>query len=180
MTRVATAAIVLSLAVISAAQAQTKLDEEAVHNLPQAFSAAFNKHDGHQLAQIMADDIDFVTVGATWIHGKQDFEKYHTRLLNGRFRGIKVEVLQVAVRFLRPDIAIVRYSWTAAGAKNPDGTARKRRYGMMTMVAERQSGSWLVVASQNDVSFPGLPPEFVGITSPMPMPDQVGPQPSDP
>jgi hypothetical protein len=45
MTRVATAAIVLSLAAISAAQAQTKLDEEAVHNLPQAFSAAFNKHE---------------------------------------------------------------------------------------------------------------------------------------
>jgi len=180
MTRLATAAIVLSLAAISAAQAQTKLDEEAVHNLPQAFSAAFNKHDGHQLAQIMADDIDFVVVGATWLHGKSDFERYHTRLLNGRFHGIKFEVLQVAVRFLRPDIAIVRYSWTATGDKNPDGTARKRRYGMMTMVAEKQSGSWLVVASQNDNSFPGLPPEFEGITSPMPMPDQVGPQPPNP
>jgi uncharacterized protein (TIGR02246 family) len=128
----------------------------------------------------MADDIDFVTVGATWLHGKSDFEKYHTRLLNGRFHGIKFEVLQVAVRFLRPDIAIVRYSWTAAGDKNPDGTARKRRYGMMTMVAEKRAGSWLVVASQNDDSFPGVAPEFEGITSPMPMPDQVGPQPSDP
>jgi hypothetical protein len=67
MTRVATAAIVLSLAAISAAQGQTKVDGEAIHNLPQAFAAAFNKHDGHQLAQIMADDTDFVTVGATWI-----------------------------------------------------------------------------------------------------------------
>ena len=45
MIRVVTAAIVLSLAAISAAQAQTKLDEETVHNLPQAFSAAFNKHE---------------------------------------------------------------------------------------------------------------------------------------
>jgi uncharacterized protein (TIGR02246 family) len=180
MTRVATAAIVLSLAAISAAQAQTKLDEEAVRNLPQAFCAAFNKHDGHQLAQIMADDIDFVTVGATWIHGKSDFEKYHTRLLNGRFHSIKTEVLQVAVRFLRPDIAIIHWSWAGAGDKNPDGTARKRRLGMMTMVAEKHAGGWLVVASQNDESFPGVAPEFEGITSPMPMPDQVGPQPSDP
>jgi hypothetical protein len=56
LTRAATAAI---------AQAQTKVDEEAVHNLPQASSAAFNK----------------------WIHGKPDFEKYHTRLLNGRGAG---------------------------------------------------------------------------------------------
>src|ERR1700685_3750092 len=112
MARFVLAAMAVLLANISAAGAQAKLDEEAVHNLPQAFSAAFNKHDGHQLAQIMADDIDFVTVGATWLHGKSDFEKDHTRLLNGRFHGIKFEVLQVAVRFLRPDIAIVRYSWT--------------------------------------------------------------------
>jgi uncharacterized protein (TIGR02246 family) len=180
MTRSASPAIVLFLAAISAAQAQTKLDEEAVHGLPQAFAAAFNKHDGHQLAQIMADDIDFVTVGATWLHGKSDFEKYHTRLLDGRFHGTKTDVLQVTVRFLRPDIAIVHWSWTVTGDKNPDGTSRKRRYGMMTMVAEKRAGSWLVVASQNDGSLPGLPPEFEGITSPMPMPDQRGPQPSDP
>ena len=51
---------------------------------------------------------------------------------------------------------------------------------MMTMVAEKRAGSWLVVASQNDDSFPGVAPEFEGITSPMPMPDQVGAMPSDP
>jgi uncharacterized protein (TIGR02246 family) len=167
------------MATTPAARGQAKLDAEAVHNLPQAFSAAFNKHDGHQLAQIMADDIDFVTVGATWLHGKADFEKYHTRLLNGRFHGMTFEPLQVAVRFLRPDIAIVHWSWTGAGDKNPDGTARQRWYGMMTMVAEKRAGSWLVVAAQNDNSFPGLPPEFEGITSPISIPDQVGPQPSN-
>jgi uncharacterized protein (TIGR02246 family) len=180
MTKFATAIILLLLSGIPAVVAQTKLDEEAVHNLPQAFIAAFNKHDGHQLAQMMSDDIDFVTVGAWWLQGKSDFEKYHTRLLNGRFHGVKMDVLQVAVRFLRPEMAIVHWSWTLTGDKNPDGTARKRRYGMMTMVAEKQSGRWLVVASQNDDSFPGRAPEAEGITSPIPMPDQVGPQPSDP
>jgi uncharacterized protein (TIGR02246 family) len=180
MMRFVAAVIVLLLATISPVRAQTKLDEAAVHNLPEAFCAAFNKHDGHQLAQIMADEIDFVTAGATWLHGKSDFEKYHTRLLSGRFHGMSLELLQVAVRFLRPDIAIVHWSWTGAGDKNPDGTARQRRYGIMTMVAERRSGNWLVVAAQNDESFPGLPPEFEGITSPMPIPNQIGPQPPDP
>jgi uncharacterized protein (TIGR02246 family) len=180
MTRFVFAVIAMLLATTSAVRAQPKLDEEAVHNLPQDFCAAFNKHDGHQLAQIMADDIDFVTVGATWLHGKSDFEKYHARLLSGRFHGITMEPLQVAVRFLRPDIAIVHWSWTGAGDKNPDGTARQRRYGMMTMVAEKRTGSWLVVAAQNDNSFPGLPPEFEGIISPMPIPDQIGPQPPNP
>jgi uncharacterized protein (TIGR02246 family) len=160
--------------------AQTKPDEEAVRKLPQAFADAWAKHDGHELAKIMADDVDFVTVGATWLHGRPDFEKYHVRLLNGRFSESTITPLRTAVRFLRPDIAIVHWSWTLAGDKNPDGTARQRRYGMMTMVAEKRNGTWLVVASQNDNSLPGLPPEFEGIKTPMPMPDQVGMQPSNP
>ena len=62
----------------------TKPDEEALRKLPQAFSDAWAKHDGHELAKLMADDVDFVTVGATLIHGRPDFEKWHTRLLSGR------------------------------------------------------------------------------------------------
>jgi uncharacterized protein (TIGR02246 family) len=172
--RIVTAAILFSLAAIPAAIAQTKADEEAVRNLPQAFAAAFNKHDGHQLAQIMADDVDFVTVGAMWLHGKSDFEKYHTRLLDGRFHDIKNEVLQVEVRFLRPDIAIIHWSWTASGDKNSDGTARKRRYGMMTMVAEKRNDNWLVVASQNDNADPWGPHdgEMPNLAMPIPGPDQ--------
>ena len=54
-----------------------------------------------------------------------------------------------------------------------------RRYGLMTMVAEKRAGTWLIVAAQNDNSFPGLPPEFEGITSPMPIPDQVGSRPAN-
>jgi uncharacterized protein (TIGR02246 family) len=160
--------------------AQTKPDEEAVGKLPQAFADAWAKHDGHELAKIMADDVDFVTVGATWLHGRPDFEKYHVRLLSGRFRESTITPLQTAVRFLRPDIAVVHWRWIVAGDKNPDGTARQRRYGMMTMVAEKRNGTWLVVASQNDNSFPGLPAEFEGIKTPITIPDQVGIQPSNP
>ena len=174
MKRVVAAAIILSLTAISAAQAQTKTDEEAVRGLPQAFVAAFNKHDGHQLAQIMADDVDFVTVGAMWLHGRPDFEKYHTRLLSGRFDGVVSKALQIAVRFLRPDIAIVHWSWTISGDRNAYGTVRKRRYGMMTMVAEKRNGNWLVVASQNDNAEPWDPAEgpMPNLGMPIPGPDQ--------
>jgi uncharacterized protein (TIGR02246 family) len=177
--RVAAAATLL-LVTIGAVHAQSKLDRQAVHELPRAFCAAFNEHDGHRLAELMAEDVDFVVVGALLLHGKPDFETYHTRLLDGRFHAMTLEPLQVAARFLRPDIAIVHWTWTGAGDKNPDGTARERRYGMFTMVAEKRNGNWLIAASQNDGSFPGLPPEFDGMTTPLPLPDQVGRQPDNP
>lgn len=160
--------------------AQTKADDEAVRRLPQAFCEAWARHDGHELSKIMADDVDFVTVGATWLHGKPDFEMYHTRLLSRRFNQSTITLLQTEVRFLRPDVAVIHWSWRIVGDRNPDRTAREPRYGMMTMVAEKRSNTWLVVVSQNDNSFPGVAPELEGIKTPMRIPDQVGIQPSNP
>jgi uncharacterized protein (TIGR02246 family) len=58
------------LASISNVLAQSKVDEEAVAKLPQQFCDAWAKHDGHALAKIMADDVDFVTVATTYLHGR--------------------------------------------------------------------------------------------------------------
>jgi uncharacterized protein (TIGR02246 family) len=161
-------------------RAQTETDSKTVRKIPQDFCDAWAKHDGHALAKIMADDVDFVTVGATLIHGRSDFETYHTRLLSGRFKDSTITLRQVEARFLRSDVAIVHWTWKVRGDKNPDGSPRNPRYGMMTMIAEKRGGAWLVAASQNDNSMPGAAPEFNGLTSPMPLPDQIGVQPSNP
>jgi uncharacterized protein (TIGR02246 family) len=168
------AVLALSLAALSTVLARTKSDEADIRNVPQAFGDAWNRHDGHALAQIMANDVDFVTVGAMWLHGREDFEKYHARLLSGRFNQSTMTLLQTAVRFLRPDVAIVHWSWKIAGDRNVDGTSRQPRYGMMTMVVEKRNGSWLVVASQNDNADPWTPAEgqMPNLAMPIPGPSQ--------
>jgi uncharacterized protein (TIGR02246 family) len=168
------AAILALILALPSALAQTKSDEAALGGVPQAFCDAWNRHDGHALAQVMADDVDFVTVGAMWLHGRPAFEKYHTRLLSGRFNQSTITPLQTAVRLLRPEVAIVHWSWKIAGDRNPDGTARQPRYGMMTMVVENRGGSWLVVASQNDNAVPWSPAEgpMPELAMPIPGPSQ--------
>ena len=104
--------------------AQSKVDEEAVRKLPQSFCDAWAKHDGHELAKIMADDVDFVTVATVYLHGRTDFEKFHIRLLSGRFRDSTITSLESSARFLRPDMAVVHWSWKIEGDKNFDGTPR--------------------------------------------------------
>ena len=142
-----------------------------MRRLPQAFCDAFTSHDGHALARIMADDVDFVTVGALWLHGRTDFEKYHTRLLSGRFKDVICTNLQTSVRFLSPAFAVVHWTWTLQGDRNLDGTRRQRRFGMMTMVAEKQKGNWQVDAAQNDDGVPGPVPELGNdITPVVPIP----------
>ncbi|HXY23905.1 MAG TPA: SgcJ/EcaC family oxidoreductase [Candidatus Acidoferrum sp.] len=153
-----------------AANAQTKSDEEAVSKLPQAFCDAWAKHDGHELAKIMADDVDFVTVATIYLHGRADFEKFHTRLLSGRFKEATNTVIATNAHFLRPDMAVVHWSWKIEGDKNPDGTARQPRYGMMVMITEKRSGTWLVTVAQNTNAILGIPPELQDIKTPIPIP----------
>jgi len=128
---------------------QTKSDEAAVRSVPQAFAAAWAKHDGHQLAKIMSDDVDFVNVSAEWLHGRADFETFHTRLLSGRFKESTLTPLETDVRFLRPDQAVLHWNWSIVGDRNLDMTLRQPRLGLFTMIVEKRHGEWLVVVSQN-------------------------------
>src|SRR6516164_7137581 len=157
--------LVLMVALTSLSlRAQTSTDEEAVRKLPQSFCDAWAKHDGHELAKIMTDDVDFVTVATVYLHGRADFEKFHTRLLSGRFKESTNTVLETTSRFLRPDLAVVHWSWKIAGHRNMDGMMRPQpRYGMMTMVAEKRKGTWLVVVAQNTKAILGVPPELQDI-----------------
>jgi uncharacterized protein (TIGR02246 family) len=148
-----------------AAHAQTKADEAAVHNVPQAFAAAWAKHDGHQLGKIMSDDVDFVNVAAEWLHGRADFETFHTRLLSGRFKDSTLTPLEIKVRFLRPDLAVLHWSWRIVGDQNFDSTSRKPRFGLFTMIVEKRGGAWLVVVAQNtnNIPPPNPDPEMEGV-----------------
>jgi uncharacterized protein (TIGR02246 family) len=144
--------------------------EDELRRLPQTFCEAWASHDGHALAAMMAEDVDFVTVGATWLHGRDDFETYHARLFSGRFKGSTNTPLETAVRFLRPDLAVVRWSWTIKGDHDPDGSPRPQRFGLMTMIAEWRKGGWLVVAAHNTNGIAGVPREAEGIELPIVVP----------
>lgn len=154
----------------TSAHPQTKADEEAVGKLPQEFCDAWAKHDGHALAKIMAEDVDFVTVATTYLHGRMDFETFHVRLLSGRFKDSTMTVLKTTTRFLRQDMAVVHWSWRIEGDRNADGTPREPRFGMMTLVAEKKMGNWLVIVGQNTNAILGVPPELQDIKTPIAIP----------
>jgi uncharacterized protein (TIGR02246 family) len=164
------AALYFLLLSATAAQAQSKADEDAVGKLPQEFCEAWAKHDGHALAKIMAEDVDFVTVATTYLHGRADFETFHVRLLSGRFKDSTMTALRTTTRFLRPDMAVVHWSWKIEGDRNTDGTPRQPRFGMMTLVAEKKIGNWLVIVGQNTNAILGVPPELQDIKTPIAIP----------
>jgi len=147
------------------AHAQSAADEAAVSGVPMAFAAAWAKHDGVQLSKIMSEDVDFVDVAGEWLRGRPDFAKYHSRLLSARFKDSTLTPLTTSVRFLRPDLAVLHWSWRLEGDRNSDMTPRKPRFGLFTMIVEKKGDSWLVTVSQNTnhIPPPNPDPEMEGI-----------------
>ncbi len=163
--------VAVLVAKCGAVHAQNSADEAAVHKVPQAFAAAWAKHDGHQLGKIMSEDVDFVNIGGDWLKGRADFELYHTRLLSGRFRESTITPLEIAFLFLRPDLAVLHLSWRIQGDRNEDLTPREPRFGLFTMIVEKRRGAWPVVVAQNANWLPGPNPELNGIKPPIVFPD---------
>ena len=139
-------------------------ERQALESIPQKFSAAWARASGEELGALMSEQTDFITVGGLWLHGRRDFATYHSRLLKDRFRGSSITPLEVRVQPVRDDLAFVRWSWRIVGDRNADGTDRPPRVGLMSMLAEKQGGQWMVIASQNTNGGPGTAPERVGLT----------------
>jgi uncharacterized protein (TIGR02246 family) len=174
-TRLAAAQLVLASCFVFSfmARAQSKADDLAVRKIPQAFADAWANHDGKQLAAIMAADVDFVDVAGDWLRGRRDFELYHSRLLSTRFRDSTLTPLRISVRYLRPDLAVLHWSWKVEGDRNFDQTLRKPRFGLFTMIVAKKGGEWLVEVAQNTnrIPPPNPDPEMDGIKLGIDFPD---------
>jgi uncharacterized protein (TIGR02246 family) len=158
-------AVASSFLFAGAAHPQSRSDEAAVRQIPQAFAAAWAKHDGQQLAKIMAPDVDFVDVAGDWLQGRSDFALYHSRLLSTRFRDSTLTPLETSVRFLRPGLAVIHWSWKVEGDRNFNKTLRKPRFGLFTMIIAKTGNEWLVKVAQNTnrIPAPNPDPEMEGI-----------------
>lgn len=160
----------LSLATTAAfasAPLSAKIKSDQPADLATAFCIAWGHHDATELRKLFLPDADFVNVGALWLHGS-DFETFHSRLFKGRFKTSTLQPVIVKVRYLRPDVAVVRWSWRIEVAL-ADGSPAPARFGLMTMIAEKHETHWLISDAQNTNSGPAIP-EVYGLKLPIEVP----------
>jgi len=96
----------LLILLAAGANVQSKGDEEAVRRLPQAFCDAWAKHDGHAPPKIMAEDVDCVTVAATYLPAGRISRSSIPGCSAGVLGTPILRPLQTTSRFLRPDMAM--------------------------------------------------------------------------
>ena len=100
-------------------------------------------------AALVAEVVDFITVGGTWQKGRREFEEYHTKLHIMQLKESVLTTKNTVVKFVKSDVAVAHVERGMRGDKNLDGTPRQPREGIMTWVLEKQKRKWIIIASQN-------------------------------
>ena len=113
------------------------------------FVRAWNTHDMQAFGNLFTDDADFVNVAARWWRGRAEIQARHEESHAKGFRTSTLASLGTSVRLLRPDMAVVHFSWELTGQVDSEGKQMPARRGIMQMLAVRQSDEWRIAAAQN-------------------------------
>jgi uncharacterized protein (TIGR02246 family) len=127
-----------------------RAEEEAVLQIETRFNAAWNSHDPDGMVESLTDDGQFVTVNGVWMKTKPEFLDLMRRLhgANGPFRTSSRETLEMHVRFLSDESAMVHSRFRVTGDVEEDGKAVVRE-GVGIRVVRKIGGRWFTAAVQN-------------------------------
>jgi uncharacterized protein (TIGR02246 family) len=133
-------------------------DVEAV---VQAFAECWNRHDIEALSRLFAEDAEFVNVVGLWWKGREEIKRAHQATHATIFKSSHLVITKVAVRFLRPDVAIARSAWELTGHTGPAGEPLPKRTGLLVNVLARTADHWSIVDAQNTDIIEGVlaPPQ---------------------
>jgi uncharacterized protein (TIGR02246 family) len=139
----------IGLAVADVASTPDSRDEATVVAIPQGFADAWNRHDMDAMAALFAVDADFVNViGQRWI-GRQEIKRAHAAAHAAIFRKSHLVVRHTSVRFLTPDVAVIRFQCKLTGEVDGAGHEQPPRYTLPTFIATRSAEGWLIAVAQN-------------------------------
>jgi uncharacterized protein (TIGR02246 family) len=148
-----TAASLLLLAVSLVAEPAKKRvfnrEEAMIRRMPTRFAETWNAHAMEAMAELFTEDADFVTVGGIRLKGRARIRDEHAKRHEMQFKESVMTVRSVDVRFLKPDVALVHVDWGMERDRDPDGTSRSPRNGVMSWVVVRQRDEWRIASAHN-------------------------------
>lgn len=118
-------------------------------DVTQRWTEAWNAGDAQAIAELFADDAEFVNVVGLWWHNRESIRKSHAFGFEKIFRGSSMRMNQPRVRHLGEGAAVVHSRWHVTGQTSPTGEPAGDREGIFVFVLQRRDDGWIVVTAQN-------------------------------
>lgn len=123
-------------------------DREAIRKLHADFAAAWDRDDAKGMAACWAANGDLVNPFGRVAKGRRAVEQLLAEEHSGFVKNTQFASRVEAIRFLKPDVAVVDVSWLITGAHAADGTELEPVKGTYAAVMCKSKGRWEVSASR--------------------------------
>jgi uncharacterized protein (TIGR02246 family) len=158
------AIVAISLAALGTAstsraqQAGSTEDEAAIRKVIVEMTDGFNNHDGKAAARMYARDARFVSVRGDMMTGQAGIEQGLSAILTTRAKNATQRMMDVTVRFIRPDVALANVTNELSGLVAPDGHVLPSHQERSLRVFVKDAGVWQIAAFHNTMIAPFSPP----------------------
>jgi uncharacterized protein (TIGR02246 family) len=132
-------------------------DKEAVRSFVLERIERFNRHEAPQPGAF-TQDADFVNVYGMWRRGPAEIEGRQRERMETVLKDAKITLLDLRIRFIRPDVAIVHETHDMSGMRNADGETMPPHQELGIRVMVKEQGKWLTTAFHNTIVRPVEPP----------------------
>lgn len=129
-------------------------DEEAIRGVILDGIEAFNKHDAKAGTDFFTEDADFITVYGRWSRGAAEIERSRKERFETALKEAKIKLLNLRVRFIKPDVAMAHETHELSGMLGPNGEKVPAQRELSIRVLVKERGKWLVTAFHNTVVRP--------------------------
>jgi uncharacterized protein (TIGR02246 family) len=125
----------------------TTEDRAAIEKAVENWMAAWERKDVHLAVQDYAEDADWTNVFGVWCRSRAELDTTLTQIFSSPFAMAgRDSVVGQEVRFLRPDVALVRTRVERRGQLMPSGEPMGTRHTTHLRVFERTEAGWKVVS----------------------------------
>jgi len=126
-------------------------DEDAIKAVMAATTDAFSRHDAKAWVSFCTPEAQLVTVRGESMKGTAAIEKGLRTIFETRGRNVTLKTLDVAVRFIRPDVALAHVTNELSGLVDPDGQTLPPHQELSVRVLVKDQGIWRITAFHNTI-----------------------------
>jgi uncharacterized protein (TIGR02246 family) len=124
-------------------------DENAIRQVVNDYVTFWNKHDMSTFGSLFTDDAEWVNiVGMVW-RGNAEIVKVHQIVHKTNFKNRNMQLDDMTVRFVRPDVAVAIVRWTLDGFDAPDGRRFDKGQNVAMLVFVKEKDKWLISGGEN-------------------------------
>ncbi len=135
---------------------------ESPDQIPLQFVEAWNRRDASSIAELFAEDAEFVNVTGLWWHSREAIEKAHAYGLRVIFKDSTLSIRKLQVKYIHPEIAVVHARMQLMGQTATSGTSTPgARQTLFSFVVQQTAAGWLCVSAHNTDIVPGMETHIV-------------------